>query len=534
MATTPSRRQGSSQVNSPARLNTNVTATSTPSPSPSSPRPSLSLDVRDKRLPSLPSPLSRGREGSWALGAYDNKLVSSTLSQLPPLPPISPGGMSSTGSNLSSFSHTSSPSHLPRGTPSLVSVSMPRPAPPPPSAGGVLLLPDGTTLPTGEPGGRPEREPVASGAHSTSSPWSLLTVHVLPLFAGSPLKAAIEDLNHLCNSHIVTTSQRTPASRLIAVLSADLRDFIASGMLTLKAKFDTIDEAKIVSRAAEVWSFFWGQILPYVEAVFLPLSQVRDIPTSATARPSVIVQQPPIAVRHILLSGFLVHILLPLLPRLIPLVTAVEPGPDLPRLLQMCLVLSTQARYSSFYTPREPGEAESHDLETSESVEELARAVRWSMAVRADSPTPDPVPRSEEAREPKSSIDTPRRPGLTRAPSLSQAGRIRRRTRGAGSISSLEPELKAATGERGGPWEGPTIHEAEEHSLAPTTLHSETLDSSVATLTDRTPVADRARLPEAAAAAAKSAAAAGARRHARKYSSGESDLSSVFSGMGRR
>ncbi|BEI87489.1 uncharacterized protein CcaverHIS019_0102070 [Cutaneotrichosporon cavernicola] len=530
MTTTPSRKQASSQLSSPMVWNTNVMATS-PSPSPSSARPRLNLDVRDKRLPSLPSPLSRGKDGSWALGAYDNKLVSSTLSQLPPLPPHSPGGMSSTGSNLSSFSHSSSPSHVPRGTPSLVSVSMPRPAPQPSSAGGVLLLPDGTTLPTGEPGGQPEREPIASGPHSSSSPWSLLTVHVLPLFAGSPLKTAIEDLNHLCNSHIVTTSQRTPASRLIGVLTADLRDFIASGMLTLKAKFDTIDEAKVVSRAAEVWSFFWSQILPYIEAVFLPLSQVRDIPTSATARPLAIVQQPPIAVRHILLSGFLVHILLPLLPRLIPLLTAVEPGPDLPRLLQMCLVLSTQARYSSFYTPREPGEAEAHDLETSESVDELARAVRWSMVVR----TVSPEPVQSEAHERKGSVDTPRRPGLTRAPSLSQAGRIRRRNRGSGSISSLEPELKAAMGERRGTWEGPTIHEGEEQSLAPTTLRDETLQGSVATLTDRTPTADRARLPAAAAAAAaKSAAAAGARRHARKYSSGESDLSSVFSGMGRR
>jgi hypothetical protein len=310
-------------------------------------------------------------------------------------------------------------------------------------------------------------------------------------------------------------------------------------MLTLKAKFDTIDEGKVVSRAAEVWSFFWGQILPYVEGVFLPLAQVRDIPTSATARPTAIVQQPPIAVRHILLSGFLVHILLPLLPRLIPLVTASarEPGPDLPRLLQMCLVLSTQARYSSFYTPRDPGEAESHDLETSESVDELARAVRWSMVVVAASP--DPIPSQEGAVRPPhertDSTDTPRRPGLTRAPSISQAGRIRRRTRGSGSISSLEPELKAMV-DRRGTWDANAsrIDEGDEreHSLAPTTLRGETLQGSVATLTDRTPTADRARLP--AAAAAKMAAAAAARRHARKYSSGESDLSSVFSGMGRR
>ncbi|TXT08858.1 hypothetical protein VHUM_02986 [Vanrija humicola] len=97
---------------------------------------------------------------------------------------------------------------------------------------------------------------------SPNSPWSLLTVHVLPVFAGSPLKTAIEDLNQLANAHIVAASQRTPASRLISVLTSDLRDFIASGMLTLKAKFETLEDAKVVSRAAEVWNFFWGQILP--------------------------------------------------------------------------------------------------------------------------------------------------------------------------------------------------------------------------------------------------------------------------------
>ena len=68
--------------------------------------------------------------------------------------------------------------------------------------------------------------------------------------------------SQLCHSHIIATSQRASPSRLVAVLSSDLRDFIASGMLTLKAKLETLDEAKMVSRAAEVWSFFWAQVLP--------------------------------------------------------------------------------------------------------------------------------------------------------------------------------------------------------------------------------------------------------------------------------
>lgn len=251
----------------------------------------------------------------------------------------------------------------------------------------------------------------------------------------------------------------------------------------------------------------------------------------------------------------------------------------------MCLVLSTQARYSSFYTPREPGEAEAHDLETSESVDELGRAVRWSIMVVVD-PSPEvPQPDAEgqgqggRRHERGDSTETPRRPGLTRAPSLSQAGRLRRRTRGAGSISALDPEINAAiaaagsgaggygasgsgagVGARRGSgdpgrtrpfWVGPDAEQwgrldegdedaaATHRSIGPSAATTLTLGGgSVATLTDRTPTTtapagmerermERARGP--AAAAAKMAAVAAQRRHARKYSSGESDLSSVFS-----
>lgn len=130
--------------------------------------------------------------------------MSSTLSQLPPIPPRSPSGVSAAGS--SGFS-------VPSVSPQKSIVFPPIPggghgallprvvAGSPPSAGGVLVLPDGTTLATGDAGGRPERDPAPSTsmmhavAHSSpNSPWSLLTVHVLPVFAGSPLRTPIEDL----------------------------------------------------------------------------------------------------------------------------------------------------------------------------------------------------------------------------------------------------------------------------------------------------------------------------------------------------
>lgn len=187
----------------------------------------------------------------------------------------------------------------------------------------------------------------------------------------------------------------------------------------------------------------------YVEGVFLPFSQIRDVPSSSTARPTAIIQEPPIAVRQILLSAFLLHILVPLLPRLIPLVAAMpteDGGPDLHRLLQMSLVLSTQATYSSFFPSLTPHEAQVRDEETRDSVEELGRAVRWSMAVaeqRLEAPAP------ERQNSTNSSIDSgrvpaPSRPTLQRGPSVSQAGRLRRRRGTLGT--QIDREGRAVSG----------------------------------------------------------------------------------------
>jgi len=292
----------------------------------------------------------------------------------------------------------------------------------------------------------------------------------------------------------------------------------------------------------------------------------------------------PIAVRQILLSAFLVHILLPLLPRLISLVSSPPvvsndqkprgPGAtDFPRLLQMSLVLSTQARYTSFYPTRDFLEGEARDEDTRDGVEELSRAVRWSMAVASGAlqlppeddgdDDDDDVPDSYTAQGTATgSVKTPVRPGLQRGPSVSQAGRLRLkgpRDR-AGSISQLEPELQGRQLSHGTlppeqRWGRPRIDEDDDEMLAPSTEYhgvgvvpamnrrssgqsahvhpaglfpasTSTAQSTVraaesfATLTDRTPGANPNDLRRHA-------------RHERALSSGESDLtnasSSIFS-----
>jgi hypothetical protein len=62
-----------------------------------------------------------------------------------------------------------------------------------------VMLPDGTSLSTVAAEGDARRV-TGRGVKETmvysspNSPWSLLTIHVLPIFAGSPLKSPMEDL----------------------------------------------------------------------------------------------------------------------------------------------------------------------------------------------------------------------------------------------------------------------------------------------------------------------------------------------------
>lgn len=134
-------------------------------------------------------------------------------------------------------------------------------------------------------------------------------------------------------------------------------------MLTLRAKVDAAPGSKLLTRLAEVWAFLFGS-LPYLQGIFLPMSQ--QIVTDA---------------RRIALTGFLLHVVLPLLPRIADQLTE-EASPDA-RLHQMALVLATQARPSSFFT----FEPLPDDAETRRKLEHLAVLVRPQLEEPALSPT---------------------------------------------------------------------------------------------------------------------------------------------------
>lgn len=104
----------------------------------------------------------------------------------------------------------------------------------------------------------------------TTDPWGALHVHVLPLFNGEQLRMPIEDLNILVRRHISSTISSSP-SKALASLENDASELIVSGMATLNAKLNGVEEEKLVGRVVEIWGFFWDQVLPYIEGVLLPL-----------------------------------------------------------------------------------------------------------------------------------------------------------------------------------------------------------------------------------------------------------------------
>ena len=52
-------------------------------------------------------------------------------------------------------------------------------------------------------------------------------------------------------------------------LENDVSELIASGMVTLNAKLNGIDDEKLIARVVEIWGFFWDQVLTYLEGVRL-------------------------------------------------------------------------------------------------------------------------------------------------------------------------------------------------------------------------------------------------------------------------
>lgn len=96
--------------------------------------------------------------------------------------------------------------------------------------------------------------------------WDFLKAKLLVIFDGEDVRIAIEDLNKLVLIHI----QRCVHKRTPTAIIDDLRELLETGFASLNHSLAVPDE-KLVPHLVQIWMLTFGTILPFIQAVFLPL-----------------------------------------------------------------------------------------------------------------------------------------------------------------------------------------------------------------------------------------------------------------------
>ncbi|KAI4113944.1 MAG: hypothetical protein LQ338_008089 [Usnochroma carphineum] len=102
---------------------------------------------------------------------------------------------------------------------------------------------------------------------SAEDAWDFLRAKILIIFEGEELRMPVEDLNKL----VLVNIQRCIAKRIPTIILEDLRDLLQTGFTSLDRTLSSVPEYRLVPRLVDTWMLVFGTILPYVQAVFLPL-----------------------------------------------------------------------------------------------------------------------------------------------------------------------------------------------------------------------------------------------------------------------
>jgi hypothetical protein len=97
--------------------------------------------------------------------------------------------------------------------------------------------------------------------------WDFLKAKLLIIFEGEELRMPVEDLNRVVSVHI----QRCVQRRAPTVIVEDLRDLLQTGFFSLEQTLRGIPDDWLVRHLVHTWKTVFGTILPYIQAVFLPL-----------------------------------------------------------------------------------------------------------------------------------------------------------------------------------------------------------------------------------------------------------------------
>lgn len=115
-------------------------------------------------------------------------------------------------------------------------------------------------------------EPIDSGKYglhnmSLDDAWPYLRAKLLVIFEGEDLRLPVEDFNRIVTMHIQYCIQRRSAH----IIVDDLRDLLSTGFASLDHTLRKTPEDRLIPSLVELWIFTFTSILPYMQAVFLPL-----------------------------------------------------------------------------------------------------------------------------------------------------------------------------------------------------------------------------------------------------------------------
>ena len=101
----------------------------------------------------------------------------------------------------------------------------------------------------------------------SEDPWELLRDRLRVVFDGDELHIPVEDLNGLVTAHI----QRCIIKRSAPIIVEDLRNLFQAGFKSLDQTLRNVPDHRLVPHLVDMWLFVFGKLLPYMQAVFLPL-----------------------------------------------------------------------------------------------------------------------------------------------------------------------------------------------------------------------------------------------------------------------
>ena len=97
--------------------------------------------------------------------------------------------------------------------------------------------------------------------------WALLRARILVIFEGEDVRIPIEDFNRLLTLHL----QKCIQANTPHIILEKVRDLLQTGFSSIEYTLRRVPDARIVPQLVEIWTNVFNTILPFLQAIFLPL-----------------------------------------------------------------------------------------------------------------------------------------------------------------------------------------------------------------------------------------------------------------------